>query len=308
MMDSDNQTPNFADATDISPGKATRQLDTWGLVLRIGFFAFLFIAAEYLAPLLNWAFGKLVAGTVGLCLGGLVANVLTMRIFDQRPLSDIGLEGGGLSARNFFTGIVYGGGAAGLMLLMPILGGAGHLVPKLHSDFQWSSLVFFLFMILLAAAGEEMIFRGYAFQILLERLGTYATVLPIAILFGLLHANNPNVTGLAIFNTILWGVILGYAFVRSRDLWLPIGLHFGWNAVLPLFGVNLSGFTIDLTRYEYRWDVLPLWSGGDYGPEGGLLTTIFAIGVFYLLVRTPIKAQTARIAVSLNEVDPLLEV
>jgi hypothetical protein len=75
--------------------------------------------------------------------------------------------------------------------------------------------------------------------------------------------------------------------------------------VLPLFGVNLSGFTIDLTRYEYRWDVLPLWSGGDYGPEGGLLTTIFAVGVFFALMRTPIKPQTARIAVRLNEVDPL---
>jgi hypothetical protein len=131
-------------------------------------------------------------------------------------------------------------------------------------------------------------------------------VLPVAVLFGLLHGGNPNATGLAIFNTILWGIILGYAFLRSRDLWLPIGLHFGWNAVLPLFGVNLSGFTIDLTRYEYRWDVLPLWSGGDYGPEGGLLTTIFAVAVFFALMRTPIKPQTARIAVSLNEADPLL--
>jgi membrane protease YdiL (CAAX protease family) len=130
-------------------------------------------------------------------------------------------------------------------------------------------------------------------------------MLPVAILFGLVHGSNPHVTWLAVFNTVLWGVILGYAFLRSRDLWLPIGLHFGWNAVLPLFGVNLSGLTIDVTRYEYRWDVLPLWSGGDYGPEGGLLTTIFAVALFFALVRTPIKPQTARIAVSLNEDDPL---
>jgi hypothetical protein len=52
---------------------------------------------------------------------------------------------------------------------------------------------------------------------------------------------------------------------------------------------------------------LPLWSGGDYGPEGGLLTTIFAVGLFFALVRTPIKAQTAHIAVSLNEPDLGLE-
>jgi membrane protease YdiL (CAAX protease family) len=298
---------NISAPGSFSEGKLARDLDKWGLLLRLGFFAFLFLGSEYLAPMLNWAFGKLVAGTVGLCLGGLLANLLTMRIFDRRPLTDIGLEPGPVSTRNFFTGLVFGGGTAALMLTVPILAGAGHLVPKLHSDFQWSSLAFYLFLILLAAGGEEMIFRGYAFQILIEKIGPYATILPVGVVFGLLHASNPNATALAIFNTILWGVILGYAFIRSGDLWLPIGLHFGWNAVLPLFGVNLSGFTIDLTRYQYQWDVLPLWSGGDYGPEGGLLTTIFAAGVFYALIRVPIKAQTARIAVSLNEVDPLLE-
>ena len=305
MMDSPNSGDRLAELADIPESKPARDLDKWGLIIRLLFFAFLFVSAEFLAPLLNWAFGKLVAGTVGLCMGGLVANWLTMRIFAPRPFTDIGLEGGRLSARNFFTGTVFGGGAAALMLLMPILGGAGHLVPKEHSDFQWSSLIFYLIMILLAAAGEEMIFRGYAFQILIEKLGAFATVLPVAVLFGLLHGANPNATGLAIFNTVLWGVILGFAFVRSHDLWLPIGLHFGWNAVLPLFGVNLSGLTIDLTRYQYQWDVLPLWSGGAYGPEGGLLTTIFGVGVFFALLRTPIKAQTARIAVGLNEVDPL---
>jgi hypothetical protein len=84
-------------------------------------------------------------------------------------------------------------------------------------------------------------------------------------------------------------------------LWLPIGLHFGWNAVLPLFGVNLSGLTIEVSRYVYRWDLLPLWSGGDYGPEGGLLTTIFATTLFFALSKAPVAVQTAAIAPVLNE-------
>jgi membrane protease YdiL (CAAX protease family) len=281
---------------------AVRSLDKWGILLRVGFFIFMvLVGVEIITPLLLWVFGLLVAGTVGLCISGLLANLLTLRIFDRRPVTDIGLQANPVSARNFFTGLVYGGGAAALMLIAPILGGAGHLVLKQHSDFQWISLLFYLTAILVAAAGEEMMFRGYGFQILVEKLGPYAAMLPVAVLFGLVHGSNPHVTWLAVFNTMLWGVILGYAFLRSRDLWLPIGLHFGWNAVLPLFGVNLSGLTIDVTRYEYRWDVLPLWSGGDYGPEGGLLTTIFAIALLFALVRTPIKPQTAQIAVSLNE-------
>ncbi len=296
---------NLADPTGLFAAKPARELDKWGVVLRIGFFVFLYIVAGFLVPVLNWTLGKLVAGALGLCLAGLLANWLTLKIFDRRGLADIGLEGGRLSARNFVTGLVFGGGTAALMLLVPILAGAGHFAPKSHSDFSWSSLANYLVMIFLAAAGEEMIFRGYAFQLLIEKIGAYATVLPMAVLFGVLHTANPGATLLSVFNTILWGAILGYAFVRSHDLWLPIGLHFGWNAVLPLFGVNLSGLTIDLTRYEYQWDILPLWSGGVYGPEGGLLCTVFAVAVFFALVRTPIKPQMARIAISLNEEDPL---
>lgn len=281
---------------------APRSLDKWGLLLRLGFFVFIvFLGVQFITSALYWAFGALVAGTVGLCLSGLLANMLTLQIFERRPLTDIGLHLNPLAGRNLLTGFVFGAGTAALMLFMPILGGAGHLVAKQHSDFQWSGLLFYMIAIFIAAAGEEMIFRGYAFQILIEKLGPYAAMLPVAVIFGLLHASNPNVTPLAILNTILWGVILGYAFLRSRDLWLPIGLHFGWNAALPLFGVNLSGLTIDVTRYEYRWDILPLWSGGAYGPEGGLLTTIFAIALFYALVRVPIKPESAQIAVSLNE-------
>jgi uncharacterized protein len=188
-----------------------------------------------------------------------------------------------------------------LMLLAPLLAGTGHLVLREHSSFAWPSLLFFLAALWFAAAGEEMIFRGYAFQLLIEKMGPYATVLPVGVIFGLTHMSNPYSSPLAVFNTILWGILLGYAFLRSRDLWLPLGLHFGWNAVLPLFGVNLSGLTIEVSRYSYRWDLLPLWSGGDYGPEGGLLTTIFVVGLFFALAKAPVRAQTAAIAQVLNE-------
>jgi membrane protease YdiL (CAAX protease family) len=146
-----------------------------------------------------------------------------------------------------------------------------------------------------------MMFRGYAFQLLVEKIGAYATVLPVGVIFGLAHSGNPNVTQLGVLNTILWGILLGFAFLRSHDLWLPIGLHYGWNAVLPLFGVNLSGLTIEVTRYFYRWDLTSLWSGGDYGPEGGLLATIFCIALFFALARAPIVPQPAAIARILNE-------
>lgn len=273
-----------------------------GIVLRVAFFvATVFVGLRLLVFLLFTVFGLVVAGTVGLCAAGLAANLLTLRIFDRRPLTDIGLKGGRISILNFALGLLVGVGAAGLMMLAPILAGSGHLVEQPNPVFSWPNLLFYLITLAVAAAGEEMIFRGYAFQLLVDKIGPFATLLPVSVIFGLTHASNPHSTAIGVLNTVLWGVVLGFAFLRSRDLWLPIGLHFGWNAVLPLFGVNLSGLNIEVTRFQYRWDLLPLWSGGDYGPEGGLLATIFVIGVFFTLLKIPVKAQHAAIARNLNE-------
>ncbi len=198
--------------------------------------------------------------------------------------------------------MLLGAVTAALMLTAPLLAGTGHLVARQGAPGgSWPTLVFYLVVLLFGAAGEEILFRGYAFQLLIQKIGPWATVLPIGVLFGFAHAGNPNATMLGLANTMIWGIFLGYAFLRSRDLWLPIGLHYGWNAVLPLFGVNLSGLTIEVTRYSYQWDLGPLWSGGMYGPEGGVLCTIFLIALFFLLSRTPIVPQPAYIATCLND-------
>jgi len=291
--------PRPAPNTPVPAGNAAL-----GIVLRVGFFvATVFVAVRFLMPVLYLFFGLQIAGTIGLAVAGLAANLLTMAIFDRRPFVDIGLGIAPASALHLALGVGLGGGTAALLLLAPLLAGTGHLMPRPHSEFTWPSLVFYLVTLFFAAAGEEMIFRGYAFQFLIEKIGPFGCVLPVGVIFGLVHTSNPSATALSVLNTALWGVLLGYAFLRSRDLWLPIGMHFGWNAVLPLFGVNLSGLTIEVTRYFYKWDLTPLWSGGAYGPEGGLLTTIFAVLLFFALHLTPVRPQWAAIAKSLNEPD-----
>jgi uncharacterized protein len=271
------------------------------IVIRVVFFLAIALSGVLsIAPLLSFL-GPVVAGTVGLCATGLLANLLTMKIFDRRPLADIGLGATRASIINFSLGLALGGGAAAFMLLAPLLAGTGHLLQNSHSQATALTLIFYLFTLLVAATGEEFIFRGYAFQLLVEKMGPFATILPISVIFGVAHAANPNSSRVGVFNTVIWGVLLGYSFLRSRDLWLPIGLHFGWNVVLPLFGVNLSGLTIEVTRYSYQWDLSPIWSGGDYGPEGGLLATIFVIALFFALMKAPVRPQIARVAPSLND-------
>ncbi len=284
------------------PIVAREPITRLGIVLRVVVFIVTVVVGLQIIPaVLLLIFGVVVAGTIGLFLTAVGANLLTMKVFDGRPLADLGLATGRGGGRNFLIGALLGGGLAAAMLTAPLLAGTGHLAPRQGGTFSWISLGFYLAILIFGAAGEEMIYRGYAFQLLVEKIGPFATVLPVGVLFGFAHASNPSATKLSVFNTALWGILLGFAFLRSRDLWLPIGLHYGWNVVLPLFGVNLSGLTIDITRYVYQWDLAPLWSGGAYGPEGGLLTTIFVIVLFFVLVRAPVIPQHAAIARVLNE-------
>ncbi len=133
--------------------------------------------------------------------------------------------------------------------------------------------------------GEELLFHGYPFQLLIRAVGPFATILPISVIFGLMHSTNLNVSFLGIVNTIAWGFLLGYAVWRTGALWLSIGLHFGWNVALPLLGSNLSGFTMGVTGYTLEWNVGVLWSGGGYGVEGGLFTTGIVVALFFALRR-----------------------
>jgi len=81
--------------------------------------------------------------------------------------------------------------------------------------------------------------------------------------------------------------------LRSRDLWLPMGLHFGWNFTLPLFGVNVSGLRMKVTGYEMSWTAGSLWSGGVYGPEASVLTSVVLIALFVYLYKAPIRRQVS---------------
>ena len=190
------------------------------------------------------------------------------------------------TSRNLaLTGAAAGIVAAVVMLIGPIATRAASFEPAPAVEHPWPSFIFVTVVLLFGAAGEEMLFHGYAFQLLIRSMGAFATILPAGVLFGLVHMGNPNSTFLGVANTMIWGVLLGYAFLRTNALWLPIGLHFGWNATLPFFGANLSGFTMGLTGYALDWRVGNVWSGGAYGPEGSVLTTIVAVALFFVVWR-----------------------
>ena len=275
----------------------TQRQKNLGVLLRVAMFAVIAILGYFIFPtLLLWLLGErvsVVIATLGTFAAAAVANAIVLRIYERGQLADIGLGWTAASRRNLALGILGGIGAGLIVVVAPILFRVADLEPIPDEHFRWPSLLFISIVLLFGAVGEEMLFRGYAFQVLVKAIGPFATILPMSVLFGLAHSDNLNFSWLALTNTILWGIVLGYAFLVSGDLWLPIGVHFGWNWTLPLLGANLSGFTMGVTGYSMHFKIGGLWSGGAYGPEGGLLTSITAVAMFFYLQRAPIQHQEA---------------
>jgi len=267
--------------------------DFLGLILRVGLFVLIgWLGLIFFGNVLYWITGsKLIAATMASFGAACVANAITVRIYERGQLSALGLGWSHASSREFLLGMGSGAGAACLVMLLSVVAGAASFERVPGSEHVWASLAFVSFVLLFGAFGEEMLFHGYAFQLLIRRLGAFATILPAAVVFGLAHMENPNSNLLGIGNTMLWGVLFGYAYLRTNALWLPIGLHFGWNVALPMFGANLSGFTMGVTGFALHWNAGVLWSGGDYGPEGSLLTTAIVVVLFIVLHRFTVEQE-----------------
>ena len=270
-------------------GSNERGPDKLGILLRVGLFAVIgWIGMVLISALLLPVTGLLAAAAFSVFAAAAVANAIVVRIYERGRLSDLGLGWSGSSAREFFTGLGLGASGALVIVAVPLALGLARFTTTSGVEHRSAALAFVSITLLFGAVGEEMLFHGYAFQLLVKSMGAFATILPAGVIFGLAHAGNQNASGVGVLNTMIWGVLLGFAYARTQALWMPIGLHFGWNVILPLFGVNLSGFTMGVTGYSMQWKVGDLWSGGAYGPEGGLLTSAVAIGLFFYLHKAPI--------------------
>jgi uncharacterized protein len=143
---------------------------------------------------------------------------------------------------------------------------------------------------LLGSAAEEMLFRGYALQTLMRSWPLWVALIPASVFFAAVHLANPNVApGFTFLNTVLAGVWLGVAYWKTRNLWFPTGVHFGWNWVQgALLGSPVSGIRDispdPLLRFA---DAGPAWlGGGAYGIEGGAACTLALVVSTLFLWRT----------------------
>jgi membrane protease YdiL (CAAX protease family) len=134
---------------------------------------------------------------------------------------------------------------------------------------------------------EELLSRGYHLQNLAEGSNLPLAVVISSLIFSILHLSNPNINGIAVLGLLAAGLFLAYGYVRTKSLWLPIGLHLGWNFFeSTIFGYPVSGMTnFSLIQQQIHG---PEWiTGGAFGPEAGLLLLpTLLIGAYILKIYT----------------------
>jgi hypothetical protein len=242
------------------------------------------------------------------------------RLMEALPFRALGwaLHHGWL--RDFMVGSMLGVLSLALAVLIATLFGGYTfaLAPVSALPATLLTLVLAAAFFIIAGASEEALLRGYPLQTLLRSLPAWIPLVLTAILFSFGHLNNPNVTPsipfisgllayfiperyarlLATFtfiNTALAGVWLAVAYLRTRSLWFPIGVHWAWNWSLgALFGLPVSGITM-LSRASLipATDRGPAWlTGGAYGIEGGAACTVALVLSTIYIARTPLVRAT----------------
>jgi membrane protease YdiL (CAAX protease family) len=254
-------------------GPAGTLRNGWKLLLFIPGLGAASYAAFHLAGLFGWSGGSPWLPAPGISFLACLAATWMFLQFEDRPLAAIGLDLQRRRGREFLFGAL--GGAA----LMASTGLAIYLADGCHwlrtPGVGALRLLQGAWLYLAVALSEELLFRGYCFQRLEEGLGAGATLALTGLGFALAHWGNPGMTGptrlWATLNIGLAALLLGLAYLRTRSLALPIGIHLGWNWTQG----SLLGFGVSGTREAGWWTPVfharPAWlTGGAFGLEASL--------------------------------------
>ncbi len=209
--------------------------------------------------------------------------VFLFRTFiDRESLKSLGFKWKGFSKEiniGFLTGLL-------LCLVIAVILWLMQLLQWYVDDISITGLVTSLLIMIAVALAEELVFRGYVLNNLMQSMNRNGALVLSAIIFAVLHSLNPNFNLTAFLNILLAGLLLGINYIFTRNLWFGMMLHLSWNFIQgPILGFKVSGLELPtLLQQNIRGSVL--LTGGDFGLEASWLATVvfaIAIPVYYLL-------------------------
>jgi len=269
--------------------------------LRSGWRLLAFLILLFLViSLVIWVFASLSAASTTLAflvdetfisfIGITISVVLARHWYDRRSFQSLGLTWDAVARRDLLVGILIAGALMGAIFLTEWAFGwlsVSGLATQPNQAGLIVNLGYWAAIFIMVGWYEELLFRGYAMQNLTEGLGPQVGLFVSSALFALAHFGNPNITWGAILGLLVSGYFLAFGYMRTRQLWLPVGLHIGWNLFEgPIFSFPVSGLeTFRLLNVQVNGPRLV--TGGVFGPEAGLIVLpAIAMGAALIILYT----------------------
>lgn len=239
--------------------------------------------------------GLLMGLLLAVSFGALIALVwLWARLYEKRPFATLGFERRGALlqyGRGLLIGVLAFGGSVGLMALF------GYVAPEVGDPARVGLaalagvLLIFFPGWLVQGAAEEVLTRGWMLPVLGARYRPWAGILLSSVFFAVMHGLNPNLSALALVNLTLYGLFAALYALREESLWGICAFHSVWNwAQGNLFGLAVSGQDTGVGTLFDLMETGPDWfTGGAFGPEGGLAVTLVLVISSALIVFWPKK-------------------
>lgn len=202
-----------------------------------------------------------------------------IKFYEKREVEELRIRSLG---KSFSTGFFIGALLQFSVILIIYLN-SSYLV----QEFRSVKFIFISALIALpTAVFEEILFRGILYRIMEEKLGTIVALISSSLIFGFMHILNP---GSSIFSSLAIsieaGFLLGMAYVYTRNLWFPIGIHYAWNFFQSgIFGVPTSGSVSNKSFIIANINGSELLTGGSFGPEASVQAVVLCAIVASILM------------------------
>jgi uncharacterized protein len=277
----------------------------WRILLYLALLLLFYVAGEYTASVLprsplGWF------NYILLTAAGLLAGWTMLVRFDGRAPGALGFALTRAAPREIAIGFAVGGALIAIAAALLLATGGARFVPDTGTPLDYVRTLAWTFAYFgLAAAYEEVWFRGYGFQALVQSIGVWPTVVATSALFAAAHLGNPEIDAIGIANIFLAGILLAFAYLRTRSLWFPTALHAGWNWTMAMaLGFPVSGLVLmDTPLYDAVETGADWWTGGGFGPEAGLAgTAVLLAGIAWLL-----RTRAVREADEMRALRPLVD-
>lgn len=271
-------------------------------------FAFILLSSVFVVSALaimanlpiGFSQGSLLAFVVPISISAALAIFLGWlcgKYFEDLPFRALGIWFTKNWLKDFVSGLIIGAISILIAALIAFFFGGMRFETNQNSGISAILLTLGVTFVIFSvgSVSEEALFRGYPFQTL-SRAGLAAVgIILTSFLFASAHNANPGATVFSWVNTFLAGIWLCVAYLKTRNLWFPIGVHLAWNWVQGAFlGISVSGLSelasAPLLHVTEKGNAFV--GGGDYGIEGGIACTIALVASTLLIYFLPILKPT----------------